>query len=218
MPAHILRFAGPYRAVHDAVRAGDIGQVIGITARRDRTAAIGAHYRHVHPAALTMVHDIDQVLWLTGARPVRARAVEHRPSPDDQADLVFAHLELSSGVVASLVTVLVHPEGSIAGTSDRLEVYGDAGVATVDTSAPTALVHGASSRAPDWVLEPADGGGAFGAEIAHFVDCLERGSSSDVIPVDDALWGLRAVDAIVRSAASGGQSVDIDEGGPDAGS
>lgn len=215
VPAHVLRFAGPYRAVHDSVRAGEIGQVVGITARRDRPRAVGARYAHVHPAALTMVHDIDQVLWLTGARPLRARALEHRPSTAEQADLVLAHLELSSGAIASLSTALLHPDGTLAGTSDRLEVYGDGGVATVDTSVSAALING---RAPDWVLEPADGGGAFGAEIAHFVDCVMRGRSSDIIPLSDALAGMRVIDAILRSVERGGAIIDIDDGGRDAGS
>jgi len=212
IPAHILRFAAHYRALRERIEHGDIGEIVGITARRDRTQAIGEHYAHVHPAYLTLVHDIDQVIWLSKSRFVRVRALEHRQGPGSQADLVFAQGELANGVIVSLVSGTLHAPAAFGGTSDRLEVYGRGGVASVDVSRPLVEVHGLHEHAPDWILDPADGKGAFGAEIAHFVDRLAAGEPSSVVSPDDALAGLQAIDGIMRSIEARGSDIWLEEG------
>jgi len=212
IPAHILRFAAHYRALREHIERGDIGEIVGISARRDRTRAIGEHYAHVHPAYLTLVHDIDQVIWLTNSRFVRVRALEHRRDPGSQADLVFAQGELANGVIISLVSGTLHATDTFGGNSDRLEVYGSGGVASVDVSHPLVEVHGVNQKAPDWILDPSDATGAFGAEIAHFVDRLAAGEPSSVVSPDDALAGLQAIDGIIRSIEARGSDIWIDEG------
>ena len=207
LPAHILRFTPPYRALKAEVVAGRIGDIVAIAARRDRTRAIADAYRRVHPAFLTAVHDIDLVLWLTGSKATRVRALERRRSEVGQADLIWAQVELASGILASISTAYLHPEGGAMSQSDRIEVYGTAGVAVVDLTVPTFTVHGRPTVAPDWLFEPSDGGGAFGAEIAHFCDCLRSNRSSEIVSIDDAVEGIRIADAMVRSATTGGGDI-----------
>lgn len=210
VPAHLLRFTSPYRGLKAEVEAGHVGSVVAISTRRDRTRAIAEHYSHVHPAFLTAVHDIDLVLWLTGGRARRVRAFEHRGRPSEQADLVWAQIVLDTGAIASVSVSHMHPAGSLLFNSDRIEVYGTEGVAAVDVSSPPLTVRAASTYGPDWLLEPPDGGGAFGAEIAHFCECLRTGMRSELVSVDDALEGIRVADAMVRSAASNGEDVWLD--------
>ena len=197
----------PYRGLKAEVAAGHIGAVVGIAARRDRTGAIAQHYSHVHPAFLTAVHDIDLILWLTGSNWTRVRALEHRQPGRPQPDILWAQGELNSGALVTISTAYPHPaEGTIA-TSDRIEVYGTEGVAVVDLSVPIVAVHAKSRIVPDWLIGPSDGSGAFGTEIAHFCECLRAGRSSDVVSIDHAVEGIRIADAIVRSAADGGNDV-----------
>ena len=209
VPAHILRFALPYRALRDEVRAGRIGQIVGIAARRDRSRLVADHYAHVHPAFLTAVHDIDLVLWLTGARGDRVRALERRSVADRGPDLIWAQIELDSGVLASVATTYLHPAVGPMQNSDRFEVYGTAGVADVDVSIPLVTVHGSPTSSPDWLIGPADGSGAFGDEIAHFLACIRYGRPSDVVSVDDAVEGIRIADAMVQSASAGGREISL---------
>jgi predicted dehydrogenase len=185
------------------VAAGRVGRVVAISARRDRTQAIAEAYARIHPAFLTAVHDIDQVIWLTGSRVVRVRGLEVRRADRRQPDVVWAQLELASGVIATVATAMLHPAGGSVATSDRLEVYGTDGVASLDLSEPVVGIHATRPATVDWILEPDDGGGAFGSEIAHFCGCLRLGRASDVITPDEAVHGIRVADAIVRSAAEG---------------
>ena len=214
VPAHVLRFTQPYRALVEQVRAGRLGAVRAIASRRDRTRAIAERYGHVHPALVTSVHDIDLVMWITGLRVRRVRALESRREGAPQPDLIWAQLELEDGVIASVSTATLHPkDGSIA-SSDRLEVYGDEGVAAVDLSTPLLSIQTRQPILPDWLFEPTDGGGAFGTEIGHFCDCLRRGRASDVVTVDEAVAGIRVAEAMIRSAAGGGAVVDPGAGTP----
>jgi predicted dehydrogenase len=208
VPAHILRFASPYRALKREVDAGRLGSIVAIAARRDRDRAIARHYGHVHPALLTAVHDIDQVLWLTGGAVRRVRALEARRTGLAQPDLVLAQLELEGGVIASVSTATLHPEGGPGG-SDRLEVYGTRGVAAADMTERPLAIDSVPPTRPDWLLEPVDGGGAFGAEIGHFCACLREGRPSDVVSPPEALAGLRVAHAIIRSASTGGAVIDL---------
>jgi predicted dehydrogenase len=203
VPAHILRFAAPHQALRREVAGGHLGTVLAIAARRDRTTEIARAYARVHPALLTAVHDIDQVLWLTGSRVIRVRALEVRRAERAQPDVVWAQLELASGVIATVATAMLHPAGGGVATSDRLEVYGTDGVAVLDPSEPVVTIRSDPPTVLDWILEPPDGGGAFGAEIAHFLACVRSGRPSDVITPDEALHGIRVADAMIRSAAGG---------------
>jgi predicted dehydrogenase len=208
VPAHVLRFAAPHKALRQEVATGRLGSIVAISARRDRTRSIAEAYARVHPALLTAVHDIDQVLWLTGDRVVRVRTLQSQRPGRPQPDLVWAQLELASGVIASVGTAMLHPsEGGVA-TSDRLEVYGTEGVAAIDLTEPILAVYTQPPTQIDWLLEPFDGGGAFGAEIAHFLTCLRTGRASDVVSVDDAIDGIRVATAMIRSAEGGGTIVE----------
>jgi predicted dehydrogenase len=158
---------------------------------------------------LTLVHDIDQIIGLTADRVVRVRALESRRPGYPQPDVVWAQLELASGVIASVSTAMLHPTGSSVATSDRLEVYGTEGVASVDLTEAPLTIHARTPVVTDWILEPPDGGGAFGAEIAHFCAHLRSGRPSDIISVDEASHGIRVADAIMRSALAGGTIVDL---------
>lgn len=209
VPAHILRFTLPYRGLREEIRAGRIGEIVGIAARRDRSRLVADHYAHVHPAFLTAVHDIDLVLWLTGARADRVRALERRSVVDRGPDLIWAQIELDSGVLASVATTYLHPAAGPMQNSDRFEVYGTAGVANVDLSIPLMTVQGSSTESPDWLIGPADGSGSFGDEIAHFLACVRDGTPSDVVSVDDAVEGIRIADAMVRSASAGGREISL---------
>lgn len=208
VPAHVLRFAAPHRALRREVLAGNLGDLVGIAARRDRTRRVAERYGHVHPALLTAVHDIDQVIWLTGSRVRRVRALESRRTGASQPDLVWAQLELDGGILATVSTAMLHPADGGPATSDRLEVYGTEGVAAIDMTTPLLTLHAAGAGTPDWLLEPSDGGGAFGEEIAHFCDRLRRGLPSDVIAPREAVDGIRVAEAIMRSAAAGGRVVE----------
>src|SRR5690606_15988298 len=66
LPGHILRFSAIHRAFVDIARSPEIGPILSMTARRHRDDSHAARYAD-DPVLMTMIHDIDLALWITGA-------------------------------------------------------------------------------------------------------------------------------------------------------
>lgn len=205
-PGHILRFAAPYRALYDAVRAGQLGGVLAVSSRRDRPRSLSRHFPGEHPALLTAVHDIDLALWYAGAPVVEVRAVDRSRPGVTTPVLVWAELRHANGVVSSIRNSYLLPEHTPNHTSDLVEVYGTDGVGQVDLAHPTLLVQAEQAQAPDWLLSPSGGGGALAAELRHFLDRVTGAEQSATVPLADGLHVVRVAAAVLDSVTTGGET------------
>jgi predicted dehydrogenase len=205
-PGHILRHSAPHRALHDAVRAGRIGDVLAVSSRRDRPRTLSRLFPREHPALLTAVHDIDLALWYAGAPVVEVRAAARTRPGSATPVLVWAELRHANDVVSSIRNSYLLPEHTPNHTSDLVEVYGTDGVAHVDLGHPTLLVQGEPTEAPDWLLSPVDGGGALAAELRHFLGRIDGTEPTAVVPLADGLHVVRVAEAVVDSASAGGSA------------
>jgi predicted dehydrogenase len=202
VPAHVLRFAAPHVAMRERVRSGQVGRLIGISARRDRGSDHLGRFPDVHPALMTMIHDIDLALWVTGSRALRVSA-RGRGGEPDRPILVWAQVEAADGTIWSLRTAWVLPDD--ATPVDEFQAYGVDG-----TSEVAVRQDGATTGRRDGERLGRDSlTDALDAEIAHFCSCLRRGTPSDVIPLADADHGIRVAQAIVASAAAGGATTEV---------
>ncbi|WP_144794153.1 Gfo/Idh/MocA family protein [Microbacterium paludicola] len=196
MPAHILRFAGPYQELHHRVRHGAVGAPRALSFRRHRAADHDTLFPDVHPVLMTMVHDIDLALWLTGAtaRTVSARQVE---APGRNQPLaVWAEVETTDGASLSFQVSWSLPTGSLP---DALEVIGDAGALSLSLS-PRLHDFDAATPAVDDTLTPDTAHGALREEIRTFVDAVRFRTPPAAVTLDDALNGLALAERIIRSA------------------
>ncbi|MDG4774549.1 Gfo/Idh/MocA family oxidoreductase [Solwaraspora sp. WMMD792] len=204
-PGHILRFSPAHRALYDTVHAGGLGQVLAVSSRRDRPRALSRLFPHEHPALLTAVHDIDLALWYAQAPVVEVRAAARTRPGSVTPVLVWAELRHANDVVSSIRNSYLLPEHAPNHTDDLVEVYGTDGVGHVDLGRPTLLVQAADrTQAPDWLLSPADGGGALAAELRHFLRRIDGGDPTPVVPLADGLHVVQVAAAIAASAAAGG--------------
>lgn len=206
LPAHILRFAAPYVALRARVRAGAVGKVLGISAQRDRSRSHARLFPDVHPALMTVIHDIDLALWISGSRAVRLSAQERGAENGGLPLLVWAQVEAADGSVWSLRNSWLLPDSALL--ADRLEVYGTEGAVALDLQ-PTVTVLAATVEAVDHELTPDAHPGAIDQEVAHFCACLRAGTASDIVTLAEAAHGVRIAEAIKASAASCGRPVDV---------
>lgn len=208
LAAHILRYAAPHRAVARALRDGILGGLVAIAARRDRSLAIAKTYG-THPALLTAIHDIDLILWLSHSRVIRVRALETHVAGVKLPVLVSALAELADGTLASLSTAMLHRESESQVVSDRLDVYGTAGISTVETTGARARLQ---TPTENWEihdpLTPPDGAGAMGAQVDHFLELVRTRSQSAVVPLLDVVRGIKAAEAVMRSASRSGEVIE----------
>jgi myo-inositol 2-dehydrogenase / D-chiro-inositol 1-dehydrogenase len=179
------RFDAGYRAAHDAVHGGALGNVLVLRAATHDPApppeayiaASGGIFRDLH------IHDFDAIRFVTGREIVEVYAdgaVRETPwfEQHDDVDIAAAVLRLEGGPLA-VVTGTRH---DALGYDVRLEVLGtaDSIVAGSDTHSPLRSVEPGSPRVEGAYRTFLDRfEHAYRAELATFVDTvLHRGESA----------------------------------------
>jgi len=210
------RFDAGYRAAHDAVAAGALGNLLVVRAATHDPAPPAEEYI-AHSGGIfrdLQIHDLDAIRYVTGQEIVEVYAdgvVRESQWFSDHGDVdtAVAVLRLSGGTLAILSSTRHDPRGYDV----RLEVFG-----TSDT-----IAVGVDPRSPIRSLEPGapqpEGPGyrnflerfelAYRAELAVFVDAVANDGES-ACTLHEARAALLAALAADRSRAER-RPVAIDE-------
>ena len=203
------RFDPTHRALHDAIRAGELGRIeMLILSSRDPEisppdAVAATPYGIFYD---TMIHDFDMLRWLTADEPVEiyARAtcmLDERENPHRDPDTAMVQLRMSRGT-------LVHVNSSFRaayGYDQRIEAFGEKGMLVSGNQRPTTLErHGKEGTRADPLLHffidrYAE---SYRRELDAFVRALEA-SAMPEIGLDDGRRALMIAEAGVRSAKTG---------------
>ena len=197
MPGHVLRFSAQHQSLAQAVQGGSLGRVLSVTSRRYRDAAHAVRYGDIDPVLMTMIHDIDLALWITGNRAVSARA--DRVTGRDGRTATFATLRDTGGGLWHLVSAWTFPGDDAP--PDRIEVLGEEG--SLELVVGSGLISSAAGRIFD--SDPAEN--ALLAEQSAFLAAISTGFAPEDVTMDDAIAGLEAAELILadlRPARSGG--------------
>jgi predicted dehydrogenase len=200
LPGHVLRFSKPHRRIADIIRSGEIGKVLSLTARRHRDDSHARRYPDIDPILMTMVHDIDLALWITG---VAAREIfTLRNPPESQRSQTVVSACDRNGAAWTLMTAWTFALD--AAPPDRLDIVGERG--GVDFEAGAYLrQYGTKMREIDLRSEPPDD--PLLGELAYFVECIRSTQRPRVVTAADALSGLMIVEAALASLRKGGMSI-----------
>lgn len=196
MPAHILRHAEPYRRVVRRIRSGAVGAPRTLCFRRHRGRDHDDRFPGVHPVLLTMIHDIDLALWITGARTGEVLGVESTRAPGrNQPSRVRAEVRLDTGASCRFdVSWDLPPEQYLA---DAFRITGPSGELGLDLAELRARgVRGVDADS-SW-LTPEEGGGALDLEIADFIRSVRTRSAPVGASMRDAVDGLVIAEAIIE--------------------
>lgn len=214
----ISRFAQPYVYLKQAIASGRLGKLWTVRLRRDFSRGWLADFgARVHPVWESCIHDIDLAVFLTGERPERVFAVQTGLTASGVPSAVSALVEFGSGQTATIESAWSVPdrgpqslagalalEGTIAGEaevigahgtvkqrllSDAITEWGDAGVIAPDLSL--------------WPEQYGRIGGALRAEIDHAIAVFSGTSINDLMPHQEALWGVQTAEALIRSLETG---------------
>jgi UDP-N-acetylglucosamine 3-dehydrogenase len=204
MPGHILRFENRYATIHEKLSAGELGRVVSIQARRNRTKLTRQKYMRAHPVFAVAVHDIDLLLWYTGARAKRVRAWQRNVSGGLTPDVFWGMVEFDNGVLAFVESTWLTPDRTGIPSDDILHLITDRGVASLDFARDGLSIWGEDSFSiPDVTVAPRIRGyvgGALAAELSYFAACVQTGQEPTVVQGKDALEGIRIAAAFVESA------------------
>lgn len=217
---HILRFETAYANLREAVRAGVLGDLVSVYARRHGLRGEADRFAGgTHVVDYLGVHDFDVLNWLRPARPVRVQAHQARGDVFDAygtPDVVFSSLTFGDGSLAVVESGWTLPNawGETRAPEAwgpfgdvRLDVFGRKGTASLDLRTMNLVAVDAQGwRMPEtrhWPRLDGRVAGALREESDHFVRCLTTGETprSSGRTARDAVAICRAVH---RSLDQGG--------------
>ena len=191
LPGHILRFSEPYRQLVEIARSPEIGRILSVTARRHRDDSHAVRYRE-DPVLMTMIHDIDLAIWITGAAAGDVVA-SRRPVGTSRSETLMTGTG-AGGAVWRLSTAWTFPAASCP--PDRIEVIGEAG--SVELEFGNAIrSFGPAPRHIDISRVEADQ--PHRAELDYFAACIASGKKPAVVTLAEAIAGLETSDAILAA-------------------
>ena len=208
------RFAPDFRAAHDLVVSGDVGQPHLLRSlTRDPELEDPSVVKPWTIFLETLIHDFDTLLWLNpGARAVEVYAMADALVRPDWKD---------SGLLDTAVVLVRFDNGAMAtaeasfqavyGYDVRGEVFGTGGMVTAGDTRRTSMtffgekgeVYGTVRRNIDLFRD------AYTGELAHFVDCVRNGTRPECTG-EDARKALATALTAIRSVEAG-RPVRLDE-------
>jgi UDP-N-acetylglucosamine 3-dehydrogenase len=211
MPGHLLRFETRYAMIKEMLDNHELGSVVSIQARRNRTKGNFKKYGRAHPIFAVAVHDIDLILWYAQAEVYRVRGYQRHVQKDPMPDLVWGIIEFTNGMLGIIESTWLTPDAVGVFSNDSLQLITDRGIARID------LVDGGLSfwlekglYVPDTIGAPRIRGhveGSLAAELSYFLTCVINRTKPQVITAEDAMEGIRVATALVESATKGSDVV-----------
>ncbi len=202
------RFDPSFRALHDRLRAGEIGRLEMLTIiSRDPlppppayVATSGGLFRDM------MIHDLDMARFLLGENPVEVYAlgsvlVDQAIGAAGDVDTAVVTFRTAGGAIAQIA----NSRRATYGYDQRIEAHGEKGMLRAGNMTATTVEHASSAG---FVTEPAlpffleRYGAAYRAELDAFITAIEAGGT--VSPSGaDGLASLLLADAATELARTG---------------
>jgi UDP-N-acetylglucosamine 3-dehydrogenase len=206
MVGHVCRFDTAYALAKEEIAAGRLGKILSMHARRNLSKWITeSHLPRISALFGDGVHDLDLMLWYTGARPksVYAQTANTRPHlPHD--DIGWAMFRLDDGSVAVIENVWCLPDNAPFAIDARMEVIGTEGAIYIDNSGShyTVLTRDGLKH-PQSTYWPKVHGlrrGYLKEELDYFLKCVAAGRKPTVITPEESRAVVHAVRTAERSA------------------
>ena len=206
MVGHICRFDTVYALAKEEIEAGNLGTIISMHARRNLAKWITpSHLKKISALFGDGVHDLDLMLWYSGAKPktVYAQSLNTRPElPND--DLGWAMFRLDSGAIAVVENIWCLPENAPYAIDARMEIVGTKGAIYIDNSGVGYTVlkkEGVSfPQSTYWPKIHGQRRGFLKEELDYFTRCIATGQKPTVITPQESRLVVHAMKTAERSA------------------
>ena len=210
VPGHVLRFDPAHEAVRDLVTFGRLGTIRMISAQRDRDRGHLALFDDPDPIFLTQIHDLDLALWIDGSTPEMISSLA--PPVAGRRPAVFTRARSRRGTTWSLRASYLLETG--APPCDRLEIFGDLGVARLSVDASGArltLEDRVEALVGSWAPVEAPG---LDGEMQAFVAAGRHGRGLAEITVAEAAQVIEMAVAARTSTRHEGAPTSVDQTPP----
>ena len=206
MVGHICRFDTVYALAKEEIAAGRLGRIVSLHARRNLASWISeSHLPKISALFGDGVHDLDLMLWYTGARPktVYAQTSNTRPQLGHD-DLGWAMYRFDDDSIAVIETAWCLPQNAPFAIDARMEIIGTEGTIYIDNSGSHyTLLTRDGLRHPQSTYWPRVHGlrrGYLKEELDYFLKCVLTGEKPTVITPEESRTVVHAVRMAERSA------------------
>ena len=206
MVGHVCRFDTVYALAKEEIAAGRLGKILSLHARRNLAKWITeSHLPKISALFGDGVHDLDLMLWYTGASPKSVYALTSNSRPHlPNADLGWAMFRLDDGAIAVIENVWCLPENAPFAIDARLEVVGTEGAIYIDNSGSHfTLLTKDGLKYPQSTYWPKVHGSRRGFlkdELDYFLRCAQAGEQPSVITPAESRLVVHAVRTAEQSA------------------
>lgn len=214
---HCLRLDPAYREAREAIRAGQLGDIVHVAVYRNTSISDAERLRgRTSIVDYLGIHDIDVLEWVTGKRVVEvaAKGASLRMRKFGADDAVQALMSLDNGAVATLECSWLRPDEADSQWGSGMAVWGTGGAFRVTPYAAGLTVAAAGRvawRNQVYLTESSsDGplGGLYRDELANFV-AFVRGEGPVACSGREGLRAVEVAAAIKRSVGSQGEWVRL---------
>lgn len=206
MVGHICRFDTAYALAKEEIAAGRLGKIVSLHARRNLARWITAsHLPKISALFGDGVHDLDLMLWFTGARPRSVYALTSNTRPQlGHDDVGWAMFRFDDGAVAVIENVWCLPDNAPFAIDARMEIVGTEGAIYIDNSGSHyTLLTKDGLQHPQATYWPKVHGlrrGYLKEELDYFLKCAAAGEPPHVITPQESRAVVEAILLAERSA------------------
>ncbi len=211
--AHVVRFFPEFAAAKATLNSGALGKPAVLRSVRSGSfprpgGEFSADYygdfdRSGGVVLDVGIHDIDYARWCFGeVERVFVRGTTFTEDPRNDHALIVLRFE--NGAIGHIQASWANPAGTFR---TRLELAGDGGIVEWDSLDSPSFIVQRRNESDDGLIASAYSPVApeeqpYYAELAHFLDCFERGVPAEVTP-HDALMAVKISLAAIESMRSG---------------
>ncbi len=210
MMAYIVRFDPRYALAKEAVGKGEIGEIVHMSVLRN-TSPLSPRYLkgRVSLAFFLGVHDLDQLMWMTGS-PIERVYAESRGMLIKQEtgvdDTMLSLIRFKNGVIAQMNHCWACPLNREARLQSRLDIVGTKGQVSVEVWNQGLKIYSPDGiRFQDVSYGPTVQGERVGnmrLQLEHFLKCILR-DERPLVGVEEGLAGVKAASALEESMRTG---------------
>jgi UDP-N-acetylglucosamine 3-dehydrogenase len=208
MVGHICRFNPRYAAAKREIEEGKIGKIISMYARRNLPRWVTETVlTKIGPIIGDGIHDLDLMLWYSGAKVVSAYAQTVDVRRLKYPDLGWTMFRFDNGATGVLEDIWCMPDKTAFQIDERMEIVGTEGSIHIQEVHPNLSICDRDGwRSPDttyWPLLHGVRAGALRDELSYFATCVEQGRQPSVIAPEESREAVRACLAAEESARTG---------------
>lgn len=213
----ISRFAAPYLRMRASLRDGRVGTLCALRLRRDFSRSwFAAFGDRVHPVWESCIHDIDLAVSFVGRRITRVTALQSAAAGDAAPSVVAGLMEFEGGVITTVESAWLVPDGapqtlsgalelsgSIAGEAEALGLHGILRQRLITDALAEWTNEGVTM--PDLTLWPEElnqVGGALRHEVDYAIGVFTGRREHDLVPLREVCYAVDAAEAMVVSLAT----------------